>query len=158
MTSTASDSNYICNFIDWQAVLDSDKPSFLHDGNTALLTRCAVNTTHISHQYVNLVCFISPPTIRGDENRGPTHLLFSAMASKRHHPCDKGVTCLWTLFLGRVSGSIFTKRTDVLPQDFVKSRSQEILVSIFSIVPKCNRHLGTVLPRCLSNYRALWPL
>ena len=41
-------------------------------------------------------------------------------------------------------GPLFTKRTDVLPQDLVKSRTREIRVSTFPISLKFDRHLGAV--------------
>ena len=42
------------------------------------------------------------------------------------------------------SGPLFTKRTDVLPQDLVKSRSREIECHIDRIAMKFDRHLGSV--------------
>ena len=47
------------------------------------------------------------------------------------------------LFPSRKSGPLFTKRTDVSPQDFVKSRSCEIRIYSFSIALKFDRHLGS---------------
>ena len=41
------------------------------------------------------------------------------------------------------SGPLFTKRTDVFPQDLVKSRSREIHVYTFTIVLKFDRHIGS---------------
>ena len=42
----------------------------------------------------------------------------------------------------KISGPVFTKRTDGLPQDHVKSRSREIRVYNFPIALKFDRHLG----------------
>ena len=41
------------------------------------------------------------------------------------------------------SGPLFTKGTDVLPQDLAKSRSREILVQTFTIALKFDRHIGS---------------
>ena len=41
------------------------------------------------------------------------------------------------------SGHLFTKRTDVLPQDLVKPRGREIHVQTFPITLKFDRHLGS---------------
>ena len=41
------------------------------------------------------------------------------------------------------SGALFTKLTDALPQDLVKSRSREIRVYTFPIALKFERHLGS---------------
>ena len=41
------------------------------------------------------------------------------------------------------SGTLFTKRTDILRQDLVKSRSREIQVKIFPIALKFDRHLDS---------------
>ena len=38
---------------------------------------------------------------------------------------------------------LFTKQTDVLPPDLIKSRSREIRVKTFSIALKIDRHLGS---------------
>ena len=53
---------------------------------------------------------------------------------------DKGVhnTSLNYIY----SGPLFTKRTDVLPQDLVKSRSRGIQVYTLQIASKVYRHLG----------------
>ena len=40
-------------------------------------------------------------------------------------------------------GPLFTRRTDVLPQDLVKSRRREIRVQTFPIALKFDRHLGS---------------
>ena len=47
------------------------------------------------------------------------------------------------LFETLVPGPLFTKRTDVFPQDFVKSRSREIWIYTFPIALKIDRHLGS---------------
>ena len=41
------------------------------------------------------------------------------------------------------AGPLFTKRTDVLPQDLMKSRSREIRVDTFPIALKFDRQLGS---------------
>ena len=41
------------------------------------------------------------------------------------------------------SGPLFTKQTDVLPQDLVTSRSREIRVYTFTIAVKFERHLAS---------------
>ena len=51
---------------------------------------------------------------------------------------------LWrTSDIATAPGHLFTKRTDALPQDLVKSRSREIRVEIFSIALKFDRHLDS---------------
>ena len=47
---------------------------------------------------------------------------------------DAQVGAIWTPF---------TERTDVLPQDLVKSRNREIHIYTFSIALKFDRHLGS---------------
>ena len=41
------------------------------------------------------------------------------------------------------TGPLFTKRTDFLPQDLVKSRSREILVYSFPVALKFDKQLGS---------------
>ena len=49
-------------------------------------------------------------------------------------------------------GILFTKRTNVLPHDLAKPRSREIQVYTFQI----SLEFDAALPRCLSNFRAIW--
>ena len=58
----------------------------------------------------------------------------------------------WVKFIGldhiirishNPSGPLFTKRTDVLPEDLAKSRTREIRVETFPITLKFDRHLGS---------------
>ena len=49
---------------------------------------------------------------------------------------------IWTMFPSP-PGHLFTKRTDVLPQDLAKSRSREIRIWTFPIALKFDRHLGS---------------
>ena len=41
-------------------------------------------------------------------------------------------------------GHLFTKRTDILPQDLGKSRGREIQVYTFPIAPKFDRHICSI--------------
>ena len=60
-------------------------------------------------------------------------------------------------------GPVFTKRIDVVPPNFVKFRSRDIGSYNDHIVLNNDRHLGSaaaevsavLLPRCLSNFRAI---
>ena len=56
------------------------------------------------------------------------------------------------LLLPNSGWPLLKKRMDVFPQDLIKSRSREILAQIISII------LKSVLPRCLSNLRAIGSL
>ena len=47
----------------------------------------------------------------------------------------------------KLGGSLFTKRTDILPQDFVKSRSREIRVKTFPIALKFDRGASQISER-----------
>ena len=44
-----------------------------------------------------------------------------------------------------MAGPLFTKRTDLLPQDLVKSRSREMWVYTFTIALKVERHIGNAV-------------
>ena len=54
-----------------------------------------------------------------------------------------------------VSGLLIRRRTDVLPQDRVKSWSREIGSYDDRIALKFDRHLGSAAAECLSNFRAI---
>ena len=56
------------------------------------------------------------------------------------------------------SGPLFTKPTDVLPQDFVKSRSCEIQVYTFPIVLKFDGHLSSSAAEMPVKFRVIWSL
>ena len=43
----------------------------------------------------------------------------------------------------RIPGPLFTKRTDVLPQDLMKSRNREIRIQTFPIALKFDKHIGS---------------
>ena len=52
---------------------------------------------------------------------------------------------MWTVMLLHFQGlySMFTNRTNVLPQDLAKSRGHEIRIYTFPIVLKFDGHLGS---------------
>ena len=52
-------------------------------------------------------------------------------------------------------GTLFPKRYDVLPLNLMKSRCREIGCYNDRIALKYNRHLGSSVSRCLSNFRAI---
>ena len=60
-------------------------------------------------------------------------------------------------FLANWPGALFTKRTDVLPQDYVKYRSQGggVEFRLFQSLCKLTGTSAALLPRCLSNFRVI---
>ena len=59
------------------------------------------------------------------------------------HRCYVVCFVVVILLVSMYSGHLFTKRTDVLLQDRVKSRRREIRVKTFRIARKFDRHLGS---------------
>ena len=54
----------------------------------------------------------------------------------------QGLVVFWLLWLHKQSFLRLSKRTDVLPQDLMKSRSRKILVQAHPIALKFDRHIG----------------
>ena len=53
------------------------------------------------------------------------------------------------------SGPRFTKRTDILPRDFVRSEAARLDVVIMASLWTLTGIAAALLPRCLSNFRAI---
>ena len=86
---------------------------------------------------------LPPAAITGTNGIVTYHLIKALQSADRY----RYIPCTGTLFLKVVVFSwpllLFTKRTDVLPQYLVKSRSREIRVYTFPIALKFNRHFGS---------------
>ena len=93
------------------------------------------------------VCDNNKRSIKRQQHFGESLLLCDILFVRRFLKRE-GYLCICT-------GPLFTKRTDVLKQDLAKSRSREIRLII--IVSLCNLTgiSAALLPRCLSNSRAI---
>ena len=74
-------------------------------------------------------------------------------------PCPPSIMDDQSAGTARTPGPLFTKRTDVVPQDLaVKSPSREIRFCIFQSLWHMTGSSATALSRCLSNFKATWSL